>query len=885
MRYSAVFLFAAVLSSSPVLAQYRPGVNNHVTLLGRLDQYGGYANVWGYTDSKGNEYALLGASTGLSIINITDPRHPVEVAFVPGAGPTIWREIKTYSHYAYVVNDVITTPNQYTGIQVVDLSTLPNPVAFSSVLWPNVTSNSAVAHTVSIDSAGYLYIQGGTATAGTGGVSGGGVRIFSLANPQAPAPVGFYSPRYVHDSFVKKNILFNSNIGNGGRVDVLDITDRSQPRLLTSIIYPRGASHNSGTTEDGNYLFTTDEDDGLTVKVWDIRVLWDNDPANDNNIELVAEYIGDPAQIAHNVHIRGNHAYISHYVEGVKVLDITNPREPAEVGYYDTFPQPGGGFSGDWGVFPYFPSGNFVVSDIQTGLYVLSFDSVGAGAVAGKVTNSETGAPLVGASVHFVEANKKLQTDSNGNYRLRTGAGPHTIVVQAFPFQPDTAQINLAAGATLQHNRGLKPSLAKSALTGAVREARGFGIRAKLTLYASSNLTQAYTITDSSDAQGNFAFEDIFVSSPPTLVYQRLVVEPEIPYPNKTLTAITVNAGSPTVLNITLEPADVLLVNDDPNGDFQNYYLSALDSLRVTAFLWTQQQRGLAPVSLMSRFKRNTLIWYTGNAASANVLAPAERDSIAAYLDRGGRIFLTGQNIAESLNGTSFLANRLHVAFVQNLNDFLLHGVQNDPVGKGLTSILTAGATGANNQTSRDVLQPDGMAQACVVYDTTTGVVAGVRIEDPGNRSRLVFWGFGFEAIARPRQEFATREQVMRNVLNWLEGVTAVDERTARAETIPSAFHLSASFPNPFRVSANAKQVVIHYQLPLRPEAERVMLRIFDVLGREMVTLVDKPYQPGDFVARWDGRDEKGNLLGSGVYFYQLEAGSFRQVQKLVYVR
>ncbi len=371
MRFGNALSFAVVLLAAQALAQSGAGANKNITLLGRSHRYSAYSNIWGYTNAQGKEFALLGASTGLSIVDISNPRQPVEVAFVPGPGPTLWREIKTWSHYAYVVTES-TTPSEYTGIQVVDLLNLPQ-VSYFSVYWPGVSASMARAHSVSVDAAGYLYIQGGTATFGEGALSGG-IRVFSLANPEAPAPVGLYAERYVHDSFVKDNLLFNSNIQNGGRVDILDITDRAHPKFLTSITYPNGASHNSGTTEDGNYLITTDESSGRTVKFWDIRVLWDSDPTNDNNIELVAEYIGHPAQIAHNVHVKGDYAYISHYVEGVKVLDISNPRAPIEIGSYDTYPQVGSGFAGDWGVFPYFASGNFVVSDIQTGLYVLRLE-------------------------------------------------------------------------------------------------------------------------------------------------------------------------------------------------------------------------------------------------------------------------------------------------------------------------------------------------------------------------------------------------------------------------------------------------------------------------------------------------------------------------------
>ncbi len=490
-----------LLLAASAFAQYQPGVNNNITLLGHQHKYRAYSNIWGYTDARGNEYALLGTDVGLSIVNITDPLKPVEVDFIPGPGPTAWREIKVYKNFAYVVSEA-TAPNEHTGIQAVDLSTLPDSGSFFYAShWPNVGTPTvrARAHRVSVDEEGYLYIQGGTATAGTGGVNGG-VRIFSLASPLIPIPVGYYNPRYVHDSFVRKHLLFNSNIQNGGRIDVLDISDRAAPRLLTQIIYPQGLSHNSGATEDGNYLLTTDEAAGYTMKVWDIRVLWDNDPSNDSNIELVSEYIGDPAQIAHNVHIRGNHAYLSHYVEGVKVLDIHDPRDPVEVGYYDTYPAPGRDFNGDWGVYPYFPSGNFVVSDIQTGLYIFKFDTVQAGGVQGKITNRETGALLDNATIQFLEANKKVLSDGSGNYRLRTNAGSHTLVVSRIGYVTDSSRVNLPAGAAnLQFDVSLQSEnafLAVDADTITASVAPGLIGRKTLTLSNTGTGTLRYSLRD-----------------------------------------------------------------------------------------------------------------------------------------------------------------------------------------------------------------------------------------------------------------------------------------------------------------------------------------------------------------------------------------------------
>lgn len=873
-RHALLALLAAVVAMPfNGWAQYRPGVNNHVTLLGRLNEYSGYSNIWGYTDAQGREYALLGASTGLSIIEITDPRQPVERAYVPGPFSG-WREIKTHLHYAYVVSEG-TSPQEYTGVQIINLSKLPDSVSFHSYRWPGVDAGSARAHTVSIDDAGYLYVQGGTATRNTAGQQGG-VRVFNLADPEAPAPMSFYNARYVHDSFIRGNILFDSNINDGGWVDVLDISDRAAPRLLTSIIYPRGFSHNSGTTEDGNYLITTDEVNGYTVKFWDIRVLWDNDPSNDGDIELVAEYLSNPGEIAHNVHVRGAHAYISHYNEGVRVLDISNPRDPAEVGYYVT--------PSDWGVYPYFPSHHLVLSDIPSGLYVVRFDSVAAATVQGAITNAETGAPIAGATILFVEADRRLAGQADGSYRLRTSAGTHTVVIQAFPFKTDTTTITLSAGGTLTLQHALEPLLHASAITGTVRDAQGNGLPAKLTLFASSTVVPPYTIVANSDAQGRFAFENIYSTSPPLLSYDRLLVEPEIPYAAETLLNIAVSPDAPTVLDLTAEPAEVLLVDDDPGGNYENFYRETIEQLGLTAYYWKQQQRGLAPVSLLPRFKRQSLIWYTGDAAGSNVLSAAERDSLAALLDRGGRLFLTGQNIAESLRGSDFLRTRLHADFVRNISaDFILHGVRGDAVGGGWRNLANAGAGGANNQISRDELQPLGLALPCVVFDTTAGTVAAVHVAESANESRLVFFGFGFEAIIA-RAGFSSRADVLRDVLNWLEGTTAVEAPPHAGGNLPLQFALSASHPNPLRLEA-AGAAAIHYQLPAGRPGEKVSLKIYDLLGREVRSLIDETHRPGAFTARWDGRDQRGELVKSGIYFYRLTAGALHRVRKLIVVR
>ncbi len=509
--------------------------------------------------------------------------------------------------------------------------------------------------------------------------------------------------------------------------------------------------------------------------------------------------------------------------------------------------------------------------------------------VQGAVTSALNGSVIKKLEARLLEKNFIQPVYDGGKYAFRALASTGTpaplgatIVLRAYPFIPDTSKVTVNYGATLQHNRQLQP-LPQSALQGKLQDAAGRGVAANLTLYVSSDLVDDFTLTTTADAQGNYAFNNLYITFGSMIQYDRLVIEPDIPYVAKTVTNITINAGAPTVLNATLDPADLLLVNDDPTGAFQSFYQTSLQTLGIVPYIWSQAQRGIVPLSKTPLLKNKAVIWYTGNASGANVLTKSERDSISAYLDRGGRLFLTGQNIAESLTGDAFLTERLHVSFVRNLNDPILHGVKGDPVGGPNRTIANAGAGGANNQNSRDHVQPDAVAQACVVFDTTSNAVAGVRVEDAAKGSRVVFFGFGVEAIVA-RTGFASRESVLRSVIDWLNGVSAVEEREG-TEDIPTRFTLSASYPNPLHAGFSGATTVMRYQLPAEQFSKHVTLRVYDVLGREVRTLVDAPYQPGQFTAQWNGLDEQGQPAVSGVYFYKLEAGAQQVVRKLVLVR
>jgi hypothetical protein len=117
------------------------------------------------------------------------------------------------------------------------------------------------------------------------------------------------------------------------------------------------------------------------------------------NPVLVKEWTGPTAAIDHNGFSRGNRYYMSNYQRGTTILDITDPTNPVEAGFFDSFPSSdSAAFNGVWGTYPYLPSGLIISSDINSGLYVLrdQTKTSSAGQVVFKTASSQF---AVGASI------------------------------------------------------------------------------------------------------------------------------------------------------------------------------------------------------------------------------------------------------------------------------------------------------------------------------------------------------------------------------------------------------------------------------------------------------------------------------------------------------
>jgi choice-of-anchor B domain-containing protein len=399
--------------------------NFNFTYRGQVTYPYSCASIWGYVDDDGTEYALVGTYNGVSIVDVSDPENPV-VKFSVDHDQSEWREIKTYGHYAYATNE------SGGGLLVIDLSGLPNNVQKYTFIYTDTEGNKQKnGHTLFIDENGRLYIFGGS-------YNGEGATMFDLTvDPVNPPFVGKYEEHYIHDGFVRGDTLWASEIYDG-QVELVNVSDPSDPVPMASFNTPNFFSHNSWPTHDNHYVFTTDEVDDSYLTSYDV-----SDLTNISELDRVQSNPGSDV-IIHNVHLYNDQfAVVAYYKDGVVLFDVSHPDNMIEVGSYDTDPgESGGNYGGTWGVYPYLPSGNIIASDLSDAgsaggkLTILTPTYVAASWLEGNVTDSSTGAPVSNAYVELVGTFNTDYSDLGGLYKTGNGvAGSFSVEVSKVGYE------------------------------------------------------------------------------------------------------------------------------------------------------------------------------------------------------------------------------------------------------------------------------------------------------------------------------------------------------------------------------------------------------------------------------------------------------------------
>lgn len=328
---------------------------------------------WGWTDPDTlREYALVCTTTSTAFVDITNPAAPVYLGRLPTATVnSLWRDVKVYNNHAFVVSEASNH-----GMQVFDLTRLRSVSTPQNFNADAVYNGFGSAHNIVInEDSGFAYIVGSDTFSG-------GPHFVNIQNPLSPASAGGYADdSYSHDAQVVtyngpdldysgREILIGSN---ENEVVLIDVTDKNSPAQISTISYGNlGYTHQGWFTEDMRYFLLGDEVDEINFGSNTRTIVFDFEDLDNPSFKM--DYFGPSNAIDHNGYVKGNTFYMASYSAGVRILDISNINNETiiETGFFDTFPQHNNtSFNGAWNVYPYFESGNLIISDIEGGLFVI----------------------------------------------------------------------------------------------------------------------------------------------------------------------------------------------------------------------------------------------------------------------------------------------------------------------------------------------------------------------------------------------------------------------------------------------------------------------------------------------------------------------------------
>ena len=316
-----------------------------------------YNEIWGFQVNN-HDYAVIGSTNGTHIFDVTNTDSIYERLYVPGADQgesIIHRDYHDYKGYLYMV-----CQEGASTIQILNISMLPD----TAFLVYDSDSVFSQAHNIFIDtSSGIMY--GGYVRKLYPAPTMYGMSAYDLSNPLSPVEI-YDKNLNVHDIYARNDTVYLNAASDG--LEVYDFSNPSSPMFLGSLTgYAfQGYNHSGWLTDDGKYYIMSDEDHGYPMKMCDVQNL--------NDIEVISHVSSgvDPNSIPHNQIIHGDYLYVAYYHDGLYVYDISDPLNVNVCGFYDTYlPADHSSYKGAWGVYPFLGPDKVLLSDMQTGLYVL----------------------------------------------------------------------------------------------------------------------------------------------------------------------------------------------------------------------------------------------------------------------------------------------------------------------------------------------------------------------------------------------------------------------------------------------------------------------------------------------------------------------------------
>ena len=426
-----IFTLTLLLLASTSFSQ----ASKNMTLVGSFQYSATLNDIWAWVDdSTGIEYAIVGRTDGVSIMDLSNPAAPQQIQSFSGAQST-WRDMKTWKGYCFVTNE---TAN---GLLIIDMNGVPG----------NFRSKDTVI--AGMNTAHNIYIDDGLAYCVGGDTDFGGMTIFDVdTDPWHPTKVGSFSQRYVHDVYIRNEIAYAAEI-NDGLLEILDVSNPANVQVMGSRSYVNSFTHNTWLNDASNVVFTTDELAEAYIYAWDV-----SNPNNIVELDAIRSSLSNGDATPHNTHVLNDFLVTSYYRDGINIIDAARPHNLIEVGYYDTNPTSGGGTFGCWGAYPFLPSGLQLATDMSEGFFVFQPNFVRGCYLEGTVTDSITGNPISGADIVITTTPASDASDNNGDYATGVAdAGTYTVTYSKFGYRTKTFSLALSNGQLVTNDVELAP--------------------------------------------------------------------------------------------------------------------------------------------------------------------------------------------------------------------------------------------------------------------------------------------------------------------------------------------------------------------------------------------------------------------------------------------
>jgi len=356
-------------------------------------------DIWGWTSSTtGEEYIIIGLDIGTAFVKMEDCENPVVLGLLPTSTESSdWRDIKVYQDHAFIVSEATSH-----GMQVFDLTELESVTEYTNFNQTALYDGVGSSHNIVInEDSGFAYIVGaGLFDSGPNDCSGG-LHMVDISDPVNPTFVGCYSDKgYTHDAqcvnydgpdsdYTGREICFSCNEKS---TDIIDVTDKANPKYISSCPFVFWYAHQGWLTEDKNYFLIDDELDGYFE--WTQYGLDEDvdaslsqyktttmicDVSNLDRPHKKTLYKAKTRAIDHNQYVKGKYSYQSNYRAGLRILDLSciqfGGNSMKEVAYFDIYPEDDDNeFNANWSNYPYFESGCVALSGIEQGLFIVKPD-------------------------------------------------------------------------------------------------------------------------------------------------------------------------------------------------------------------------------------------------------------------------------------------------------------------------------------------------------------------------------------------------------------------------------------------------------------------------------------------------------------------------------